>query len=166
MTVQVDVQVASDDGSVPDSIDIRVWVERALAIVGHGDAAEVSVAVVGAREMQALNEEFRDKDEPTNVLSFPAGTLQGLPADAVQPLGDVVICAAVIGDEARQQGKPLADHWAHMIVHGTLHLLGLDHQDDAGAARMESLEQEVLSAHGIANPYGEFPVRPDTIQSL
>jgi len=157
MTVQVDVQVALDDASVPDSIDVSAWVKRALAVAGHRGSGEVSVAVVGASEMQALNEEFRGKNEPTNVLSFPAGALEGLPRDAVQPLGDIVICAAVVGDEARQQGKPLADHWAHMIVHGTLHLLGLDHQDDVGASRMESLELKVLSAHGVANPYVEFP---------
>ena len=107
--------------------------------------------------MQELNKAFRDQDKPTNVLSFPAGEIDGLPADSGLPLGDIVICAAVVKDEAEDQGKSLLDHWAHMIVHGTLHLLGFDHLEEADAAAMESLEIQILGDHGIANPYGESP---------
>jgi len=88
------------------------------------------------------------------VLSFPVGAVTGLPADEPEPLGDIVVCAGVVRAEAAAQGKEAADHWAHMLVHGALHLLGYDHDTDAGAAAMESLETQVLSAHGVADPYG------------
>lgn len=104
--------------------------------------------------MRSLNCAFRGKDKPTNVLSFPAGDVAGLPADAPLPLGDIVICAGVVGAEAAAQGKTEDDHWAHMLVHGTLHLLGFDHETDAEAADMEALETRILGEHGIADPYG------------
>jgi len=107
--------------------------------------------------MQRLNCEFRGQDKPTNVLSFPAGEIDGLPEDTEMPLGDIVVCAAVVTDEAAQQGKKTGDHWAHMMVHGTLHLLGFDHENDADAEQMEGLEIQILTDHGIANPYGESP---------
>ncbi len=157
MTVQVDVQLASDHGSVPDSDEIAAWVCRAIGATGHPGAREVSIRVVDAAEMQQLNFEYRDQDKPTNVLSFPAGDLDGLPDEAESPLGDIVVCATVVADEAGQQGKSVADHWAHMIVHGTLHLLGFDHENDSDAAEMECLEIQIMTDHGIANPYGESP---------
>ena len=157
MTVQVDVQLASDHRSVPDTDDIAAWVNRAIDAAGYPRAREVSVRVVDADEMQQLNCEYRDQDKPTNVLSFPAGNLEGLPDEAESPLGDIVVCATVVADEANQQGKSVADHWAHMIVHGTLHLLGFDHENDSEAAEMEDLEIRILTDHGIANPYGESP---------
>lgn len=153
MNAQVDVQFAIEDHSVPASKDLALWVNRAVAAVGGPLDGEVSVRVVDLNEMQQLNGEFRDQDKPTNVLSFPAGDIDGLPVDADLPLGDIVVCAAVVSDEARQQGKNLDDHWAHMMVHGTLHLLGFDHENDADADAMEGLEIQILTAHGIANPY-------------
>ena len=100
-----------------------------------------------------MNNEFRGKNSPTNVLSFPAGEIDGLPAGTDMPLGDLVVCTSVVNDEAATQGKGVEDHWAHMIVHGTLHLLGFDHETNAEAAVMESREIEILGAHGITNPY-------------
>ena len=156
MIAQVDVQLAVDDGSVPTADDIAAWVNRAVDAAGSAGDMEVSVRVVSAAEMQQLNSEFRSQDKPTNVLSFPAGDLAGLPDDAERPLGDIVVCAAVVADEAEQQGKTLRDHWAHMIVHGTLHLLGFDHDNDSDAAEMESLEIRIMTDHGLANPYREL----------
>ena len=154
MNVQVDVQQAADDESIPDTAFVSDWVTRAVNAATITRASEVSVRIVDADEIHALNREYRRKDAPTNVLSFPAGAVAGLPSDAPHPLGDIVICASVVRDEAEAQGKALADHWAHMLVHGTLHLLGFDHQADAEAAAMEALERSILSAHGIADPYG------------
>ena len=156
MIAQVDVQLAADDGSVPTADDIATWVNRTVDAAGSTGDMEVSVRVVNTAEMQQLNSEFRDQDKPTNVLSFPAGDLAGLPDDAERPLGDIVVCAAVVADEAEQQGKTLIDHWAHMIVHGTLHLLGFDHDNDNDAAEMESLEIRIMTDHGLADPYGEL----------
>jgi probable rRNA maturation factor len=157
MTAQVDVQLAADDESIPTADDIAIWVNRAIDAAGSSSNMEVSVRVVDADEMQQLNSEFRDQDKPTNVLSFPAGDLAGLPDEAERPLGDIVVCATVVADEAQQQGKTQSDHWAHMIVHGTLHLLGFDHESDSDAAKMESLEIHIMTDHGVANPYGESP---------
>jgi probable rRNA maturation factor len=155
MTAQVDVQLAAGDEFIPTADDIAIWVNHAIDAAASPGNMEVSVRVVDADEMQQLNSEFRDQDKPTNVLSFPAGDVTGLPDDTTRPLGDVVVCATVVADEAEQQGKTPRDHWAHMIVHGTLHLLGFDHQSDSGAAEMENLEIQILGSHGIANPYGE-----------
>lgn len=157
MIAQVDVQIACADDGVPRSDDIAGWVSRAVDAVGQGGDTEVSVRVVDTHEIQALNREFRQKDTPTNVLSFPAGDIDGLPEGVAKPLGDVVVCASVVSDEARQQGKSSGDHWAHMVVHGTLHLLGFNHEKDDDAIEMEGLETEILADLGIANPYGESP---------
>lgn len=157
MNVQVDVQQAADETSALSSTDISRWVERVLEATGGHAGAELSVRVVDATEMQQLNKAYRGKDKATNVLSFPVGDIAGLPGDAAAPLGDLVICASVVRAEAESQGKRLADHWAHMIVHGTLHLLGFDHEEDDQAADMEGREIEILRTHGVANPYGESP---------
>ena len=109
MTAQVDVQLAVDDASVPPADDIAFWVDRAINAAQRPSGAEVSVRVVDAAEMRQLNSEFREQDKSTNVLSFPAGDIAGLPADAM-PLGDIVVCAAVVRDEAEEQGKALTDH--------------------------------------------------------
>lgn len=154
MTVQVDVQNACDDDTAPETQIVESWIARAVAAAGAGSAFEVSVRIVDADEIHALNSKYRGKDEPTNVLSFPAGKVAGLPADIPVLLGDVVVCASVVRDEAEAQGKAVADHWAHMLVHGTLHLLGFEHETDTEAAAMEALEIRILSDHGLADPYG------------
>ena len=153
----VDVQVACDDPDIPAEEEIASWVRRALAAGAESAAAhaELSVRLVDTMEIQTLNRDYRDKDRPTNVLSFPAGPIDGLPDDAALPLGDVVVCAAVVRQEAAEQGKMLAAHWAHMLVHGTLHLLGYDHETDVDAAQMEAIEKRILLQYGLSDPYGE-----------
>ena len=151
----VDVQLACDAQDVPDAERIREWVDLALAAADAASPdAEVSVRIVGIEEMKSLNDEYRDKDQATNVLSFPGGELAGLPAEAGRALGDIVLCAAVIRSEAAEQNKALADHWAHLMVHGTLHLLGHDHTSVDEAAAMESLEVRILTSIGVDDPYG------------
>ena len=153
MNVVVDVVRDSDDGSIPTDEFISDWVARAVTATGKVDA-EVAVRIVEPGEMRALNRDYRGMDKVTNVLSFPAGFVAGLPAGEPAPLGDIVVCATVVRDEAGTQGKSTPDHWAHMLVHGTLHLLGFDHEAETDAAEMEALETGLLAAHGIADPYG------------
>ena len=155
VAVTADVQVASEDPDIPATADIQSWIGAAIEQSGRqpdGDV-EVAVRIVDADEIQTLNGLYRDIEKPTNVLSFAAGDVDGLPQEAGILLGDVVVCAAVVAAEAGEQGKALADHWAHMIVHGTLHLLGFDHQTDAEAARMEALEAEILAARNVTDPF-------------
>ena len=153
--LSVDIQFACEDAGVPDEQEISRWVEQAATQSGRLPERDVefAVRVVGEAEIQTLNQLYRNKDSATNVLSFPVGDIDGLPADAAQQMGDIVICASVVRDEALRQGKPLADHWAHMLVHGALHLLGYDHGEDAEAEQMEQLEREILGTAGIADPY-------------
>ena len=151
----VEVQLACEDKDVPDADRIRDWVGQAISAAGAvaGPNAEVAVRIVGVEEMTSLNHEYLDKDEATNVLSFPSGDQAGLPDESTRALGDIVICAAVIRGEAREQNKALADHWAHMLVHGTLHLLGYDHMSDDEATAMEGLEVRILTSLGVDDPY-------------
>ena len=155
MNVLVDVQLACSDDNTPEADAINTWVSRAVAAAGVSRDHEVSVRVVSEDEIQALNRDFRGKDKATNVLSFPTGPIDGLPDAEPVPLGDIVVCAAVVAEEAEAQGKQPADHWAHMLVHGTLHLMGFDHQEDAQAAEMEGMETKILTGHGLPDPYGE-----------
>ncbi len=157
MTVRVDVQRACADDDIPADDIVASWVTRAIAAAADDMRAEVSIRIVDTDEMRRLNREFRGKDQPTNVLSFPAGPVAGIPASAPVPLGDLAICAPVVGREAADQGKPVAEHWAHMLVHGTLHLLGFDHVADEEAAAMEGLETRILAAAGIPDPYKAAP---------
>lgn len=150
MNLTVDIQNASTEPA-PDEGDIRHWISSALAgATEQREALEVSVRLVDESEMAELNSNYRDKSGATNVLSFPSD----LPADLQLPLlGDIVMCAPVVRREASEQGKPLQAHWAHMTVHGTLHLLGYDHIDDADAARMETLETDILKLLDYPCPY-------------
>ena len=154
-TLVVDVQVACDEPGIPSEADIHDWVEAAIRRSGRsaGKAVEVAVRIVDADEIRGLNRRYREQDKATNVLSFPAGEIDGLPDDTNRLLGDVVICASVVAMEADEQGKALADHWGHMLVHGTLHLLGFDHEMDVQAAEMEALETIILNAHNVTDPY-------------
>ena len=150
-TPAVERQVAlAEDTALPDQASLERWVGAALAHAGERDRDELSVRFVDADESQTLNRDYRGKDAPTNVLSFGVE----LPPGVDLPLlGDLVICHPVVVREASEQGKSLADHYAHMVVHGTLHLLGYDHIDDAEAEAMEQLEREILATLGIADPY-------------
>jgi probable rRNA maturation factor len=127
------------------------WASAALGRRGEG--REIAVRVVGRGESRALNRQWRGKDKPTNVLSFPAPESPPL-RDAYRPLGDLVICADVVRREAVRDGKPVAAHWAHMVVHGALHLAGYDHETgERDRMRMERREIAVLKSFGIGNPY-------------
>ncbi len=152
MNANLDVQYAvSDDEADPPSPGlIRSWVDAAL--FAQRDESELTVRIVDTAEIQYLNRTYRQQDKPTNVLSFPFEKLDGI---ELPLLGDVVICAAIVALEAQQQQKPAQDHWAHMVVHGVLHLLGYDHIKEKDAEIMEGLEIEVLQRLGIANPYEE-----------
>ena len=154
MTLRVEVQRADPGVSAPDDEFIAAWIARALEAAGQDLHAEVSVRIVDADEMRVLNRDYRDKDKPTNVLSFPAGPIDGLPEAEPAPIGDIVVCADVVRAEAAEQSKPVQGHWAHMLVHATLHLLGFDHIEDEEAAAMEALETRALAAHGMPDPYG------------
>ncbi len=145
--VEVEVQREST-GPAPDDAAFGRWVRAALA--GRREQATLSLRIVDAEEGRALNAHWRGRDAPTNVLSFPAE----LPAELGIPLlGDLVLCTPVVRREAAEQGKDEADHWAHLVVHGVLHLLGMDHQEDAEAEAMEAAEREVLAGLGIRDPY-------------
>ena len=154
MSTGLDVQYALQGEGIPPASAFRIWTDAALADLG-GDA-ELVIRVVDEAESRALNREYRGKDKPTNVLSFPFEAPQGVPAEEIgNYLGDLVICAPVVEREAGEQGKPLAAHWAHMVVHGILHLRGYDHQDEAQAREMEDREREILDGLGFSDPYAE-----------
>lgn len=146
--LELDVQFASDSQQLPSETQLQIWARAAL--VGRRQDTELSVRIVDAAESQQLNFQYRQKDKPTNVLSFPAD----FPAELDLPLlGDLVICAPVVEQEAIDQQKSLEAHWAHMIVHGVLHLLGYDHIDERDADIMESLETQILTNAGLPAPY-------------
>ncbi|UGB38992.1 rRNA maturation RNase YbeY [Frateuria soli] len=147
---QLSVSYAVPRAGVPAPASFRQWVAAALHGAGRRKPAEVAIRIVDAEEGQALNRDYRGKDYATNVLSFPAE----LPSGVDLPLiGDLAICAPVVAREAAEQGKKPRDHWAHLTVHGTLHLLGYDHIRDDEAEAMEALETRILAGLGIANPY-------------
>ena len=174
---RVDVDVLLDPGEspvnstgslwLPDGTQITAWVCRVLAVLDNpAERIEVSVRFASSSRMHKLNSDYRGQQKPTNVLSFPAD-MPLLPLDSagqgkLQVLGDIVLCPEVISAEAAAQGKPLADHWAHLLVHGVLHLYGYDHETAAEADAMESAEIQILLAAGIANPYN-YPssLQPD-----
>lgn len=156
--VRLDVSVgyAVPRTGVPSAVSFRKWVAAALA--GRIREADLAIRIVDAKEGRALNRHYRGKDYATNVLSFPAEMAEGvkLPKGVKMPLlGDIVLCAPVVAREAREQKKPLAAHYAHLTVHGTLHLLGWDHAHDKDAECMEQLEREILAGLGVADPYRE-----------
>jgi len=154
--LDVSVGYALPRAGLPAAVSFRKWV--AAALDGRIREADLAIRIVDAREGRALNRHYRGKDYATNVLSFPADVAEGvkLPKGVKMPLlGDLVICAPVVAKEAREQGKPLNAHYAHLTVHGALHLLGWDHEDDADAECMEKLEREILAGLGIEDPYRE-----------
>lgn len=146
--VAVIVQYAASRRGVPSAASFRRWVEQTLA--GRRTEGEVVVRVVDEAESASLNQRYRGKSGPTNVLSFPFEAPPGVPTAM---LGDLVICAPVVEREARGQHKPVRAHWAHMVVHGTLHLLGYEHQKPEETKQMESLEITILDGLGFPDPY-------------
>lgn len=147
MTLQVELQLATDADGVPNAETFQQWLDTAF---DQAPDQTVLIRVVDPGESQQLNRDYRGKDAPTNVLSFPFEVPAGLPNDH---LGDLVICAEVVARQAQEQGKLLVNHWAHMLVHGVLHLQGYDHIEPDEAAQMEALEIELLARLGIPDPY-------------
>jgi probable rRNA maturation factor len=135
----------------PPRADLARWASAALGRGGQG--RELGVCTVAATESARLNARFRGRDKPTNVLSFPASPLPGSQGGTPAPLGELILCPRVLRAEARAQDKTLRAHWAHLIVHGALHLAGYDHERVADARRMERREIAVLRRLGFANPY-------------
>ena len=157
--IDLHVQFASDAAGLPpdtdfERSDFQAWVNAAFAGAGVAPDGSLAIRLVGLKEGTALNETWRRKTGPTNVLAFP-GPAPGVPLPPGLPreFGDLVICLPVVAGEAALQGKKPADHLAHLVVHGTLHLLGFTHDADADAARMEALETRILAALGIPDPY-------------
>ncbi len=147
---ELELQVACEAADLPGMDLLRVWVAAALHPGSTGRS--VVVRIVSDEEMRTLNRRFRGVDKPTNVLSFPWEPPPGIPS-AHHALGDLVLCAPVVEEEARRQRKLLLSHYAHMVIHGTLHLQGYDHQNADQAERMETLETQILGRLGFSDPY-------------
>jgi len=147
---QIEIQAVFESAGQPDQQQIQLWVDTALD--DYGQDTEIVVRIVDEQESAELNEQYRHKSGPTNILSFPVDLPEGIELDL---LGDLVICAPVVEKEALEQDKLLAHHWAHIIVHGVLHLLGYDHIDDDEAELMENKEIAILNKLHINNPYTE-----------
>jgi probable rRNA maturation factor len=157
--IELDLQWASSLEQPVSQEQMQTWIETAI---GEQDTDySVTLRVVDEAESQALNRDYREKDYPTNILSFEGDPMEDFPEevraelmeDELWHLGDLVVCAPVIAREAKEQGKPLENHWAHMLVHGSLHLLGYDHLSDEEAEEMEQLERDILSSLGYPDPY-------------
>ena len=148
-SIFVDLQIATENiEGLPTEEQIVQW--ATAAVQPEGDEVEMTVRIVDEAESHELNLTYRGKDRPTNVLSFPFEC----PDEVELPLlGDLVICRQVVEREAAEQGKPLMAHWAHMVVHGGLHLLGYDHIEDDEAEEMESLETQIMQGLGFDDPY-------------
>lgn len=145
----IDLQIACEqETGLPTAEQIEQW--ATAAVQPQSDEVEMTVRIVDEAESHALNLNYRGKDCPTNVLSFPFEC----PDEVELPLlGDLVICRQVVEREAQEQDKPVMAHWAHMVVHGSLHLLGYDHIEDDEAEEMESLETQIMTGLGFADPY-------------
>lgn len=146
--ITLDIQRAIDDKSLPTDEYFQQWAEAALS--QYNKPFELTIRIVDEQESQTLNNTYRQKNKPTNVLSFPFEVPDGIELDL---LGDLVICAQVVEQEAKEQEKSLTAHWAHMTIHGCLHLLGFDHINDEEADEMEALEIDILNKLGFNNPY-------------
>lgn len=148
MNLSLDIQIADNGDDHPPPEQFKRWVEAAIG--ERLTSAELSLRLVTEEEITLLNSTYRGQSKATNVLSFPAHLPECV---ELELLGDLAICPAVVAREAEQQNKPLLCHWAHMVIHGTLHLLGYDHIDDSDAQIMEALEINILNSLGIDNPY-------------
>lgn len=151
MTITLDLQIAYEADNLPTVNEFQQWVDNCL--LNYDKNFELTIRVVDNDESQALNLQYRNKNKPTNVLSFPFEVPEGIELDL---LGDLVIAADVVKKEAQAQNKKLQAHWAHMVTHGCLHLLGFDHISEDEAQEMEAIEIEKLSALGFKNPYSDI----------
>lgn len=147
---KVDLQIVTKSFDIPNRFLIQRWVSETLS--RYLPSAEVCIRIVDRDESQQLNAKYRKQNKPTNVLSFPSKLPESIKLDK-HLIGDIVICADVVEEEAKAQDKLPHAHWAHMIVHGLLHLLGFDHQTQSQAEQMESKEIAILNHLGFSNPY-------------
>ena len=154
MTHEIDLQVACTPTELPTKEQFQLWVDTALAEVSSEPKQEfeLTIRLVNNEESQQLNMQYRGKDKPTNVLSFPFEVPEGVELNL---LGDLIICIEVMKQEAQEQNKALFDHWAHLVIHGCLHLVGFDHISDTEAVELEYIESSILKKLGISNPYLE-----------
>jgi probable rRNA maturation factor len=136
--------------NVPMLRSFEKWIDAIPELRDRDDWTELNILIVGSAAGRRFNREFRGRNHATNVLSFPC---EPMPGEHTGLLGDLVICAPVVAREAREQRKNARDHFAHMTIHGVLHLLGYDHEDAAEAERMEALERRILASLGIGDPY-------------
>lgn len=151
MAIDVDLQIAvNNEENLPNSDDFTVWFSSAVTLFQPD--AEVTIRLVDEQESHQLNLQYRGKDKSTNVLSFP---FEAPPDIELDLLGDLIICKQVVEKEAAEQNKALNAHWAHMVVHGALHLLGYDHIEDNEAEEMEAIETEIMLKMGFLDPYLE-----------
>lgn len=149
MAIELDLQIAVEEtAGLPTEAQLQQWLESAITL--FQPQAEVTIRIVENEESQQLNRDYRGKDKPTNVLSFPFEAPPGIEIDL---LGDLIICKQVVEAEAKEQDKTPTAHWAHMVVHGSLHLLGYDHIEDEEADEMESIETEIMQKLGFDDPY-------------
>lgn len=147
--VILDLQLACEErAGLPDEVRFQAWLDA--VIPQFQKESEVTIRLVDEAESHNLNLTYRGKDKSTNVLSFP---FEAPPGIELPLLGDLIICRQVVEREAQEQGKPTDAHWAHMVIHGSLHLLGYDHIEDNEAEEMESIETEIMLALGFADPY-------------
>ena len=176
----LDIQVVNVEDSYPSKNDFERWINQTLVLAhsnnekpaknivdtrpetGNEQTHELSIRLVNEKEGSNLNQTYRDKTGPTNVLSFPFENPANLPPDQNLPLlGDIVICVPLVRQEALAQGKAEINHWAHLTIHGTLHLLGYDHTNDEEAQIMEQLETEILADLGFPDPYKQIAPQTD-----
>lgn len=153
MNLLLDVQLAESIehlDTLPTEEQLTLWASTALKGRTDFEEPELTIRLTDEEESQALNSEYRGKDKPTNVLSFPFEMPPGIPLEL---LGDLIICVGVVEQEAQEQAKTIEAHWAHMVIHGCLHLLGYDHIKDDEAEEMEALERDLLASLGYPDPY-------------
>ena len=149
--LQLDVQLAvKNEHDLPTEEQFSLWATAALLNRTEYEEPEMTIRIVDEEESQQLNHEYRGKDKPTNVLSFPFEAPAHVP---IPLLGDLIVCKQVVEREAIEQGKALTSHWAHMVIHGCLHLLGYDHIEDEEAEEMEAIEKIVMAKLGLDDPY-------------
>ena len=155
MKVKIEIADRSTGHWVPNDALCRNWLEQALRGAKRGHPVTVSLCFVDADEAEQLNRRYRDRQYPADVLSFPSAMPAALRRQLdSDPLGDIVVCAELAKREAQSRDRPVEQHWAHLVIHGCLHLLGYDHAADQDAAAMEKIEIEILRNLGIPNPYG------------
>lgn len=151
----IDLQVACSADNLPSVEQFQLWIDSTLSSLAEGKSQkifELTVRLAEIEESQQLNHEYRGKNKPTNVLSFPFEVPEGIELNL---LGDLIICSDIVKQEANEQNKAIIDHWAHLVIHGCLHLVGFDHISDDEAEEMEAIEISILANLGVNNPYDE-----------